>query len=477
MTTFNSKKSIRKAINGLLKSDLGADAEEYGRVQKIFQTFRNNTGPGKLLPTEESWREVINMCKDTTTGVSIFHRFTFVAMKKWDHETRLLLAFFLAFGGDPEIPIGGGVTKDNKKLEKMKMFIGKSAIEVCSHEVVKKMYIKWVESKDDTVKRAGILRSLAKRKIESFADAVTKYATKIRKKYMDPDGIKDIHLDAKSIESEVNEYLDWRKRESFGLAQKLDVVSELSTKDPYGRHLIHTILYRELLNKEMVKWIHDKISSTSEIERVLKDWTKARTAMEFELRQKIHALLPKSWTGEHILMDLNKENVALLDVSGIGRTPWQIAEFIDRKPHAHKSSIWSFSSYGVENCVPLELAVKKRQKRTGKLLLRYHANPMRISEKYQETARKWLKNVEDEEDSKHDEASELGGDDTQNSIVTVDAEGTPDVDDGAKVSKSTSRKSINKAALEEEPVVPPPKNDTEMQESNPEWNERSKPIL
>ena len=188
--------------------------------------------------------------------------------------------------------------------------------------------------------------------MKSVADEALNKAKKIEDKYMDPDGIKDIQLNAESIDIEVNKYLDWRKRESFGLAQKLDVVSELSTKDPYGRHLIHTILYRELLNREMVKWIHDKISSTSEIERVLKNWTKERTNMEFELRKKIHGLLPKSWTEEHILIDSNKKNISLLNVTGIGRRHWEIADFIDRKPHAHKGSYINIFAHSVKIVFP-----------------------------------------------------------------------------------------------------------------------------
>ena len=261
MTTFNSRKAIRKALTQLIKADAELDATvPFARVRKIFQMLSNHTGSGKILPTDEDWKELINGCKDTSTGVSVFHRFTFmVGTIGWNDESKTLLAFFLAYGANPMIVIAQGKTKNKVAVDKMKNIRGKTAIQLCGHEEMRKMLKKWCSVRDDTIKRTEFLRSLTQSQMKSVTTAIKEYATKIRKKYVDPDGTKDVHLDTKTIEVEVDAYLDWRNQESCGLAHKLDMVSELSTKDPYGRHLIHTILYRELMNREMVKWIHHKI--------------------------------------------------------------------------------------------------------------------------------------------------------------------------------------------------------------------------
>ena len=160
---FQKTFKLRKAINKLVKEGVekkeGEEKKEYELVRKIFEEFRNGTGKGKPLPTEESWGKVINLCKGTSRGMSSFHLLILkLGNVKFQHEQKLLLAFFLAFGGNPEIEIVKGTTKNEKTINQLERYLEKTSFQVCNNEDVKTKLKQWVEAKDG-VKETSTVKS------------------------------------------------------------------------------------------------------------------------------------------------------------------------------------------------------------------------------------------------------------------------------------------------------------------------------
>jgi hypothetical protein len=492
-------RDVRKQLGILVKRPIQAHDEPYTFTRNIFKMLESVTGKDRLMASSDEWGRVINMTQNTTMGVSTFHKYVITVGKKykWDNETKTCLAFFLAYGADPKIAVAPAKTKDPKKKAHMKNLEGQNAIQITDkdQQELRDIMKMWV-SEEDSVKRAGILRNLTNGLKDYLVKSSVAYVSKISEKYANPDGDRTAHelLPHKVIEEEVNAYNDWRKLESCGLATKLDIVSKLGREDMYNRNLIHRELLRELLNTQMVKWIHENISKTELIESILGSWNDSKTREKMELKLRENLELPKSWNEDYVLNDMNGRKSSLLSVPGC---IWSIKEFIDRKPHQERGSYIGWG-HGTKHMTALELALHKNKENTARVLLKYHASTSRVDkektrrravelfesikngEKQKEKEKKYSKTVDDQQ-SDGDTKKNTSKEEEDDGIVVVDAR-SPDPVVTTKNRKDNrvvreEKQSNNDVSDKDIPIVPEidEKLQNNLQESKPEWNERFKP--